>query len=107
MRLFLYSAATLQAIADSQSFLFTLVNPSGNEPVKIPQNKDTCVRFNSSSGPAFGNTQYYDLSVWNGGLSYLDLGYGFKCPDKVNKATYFTGKSPLVISELEVFKVDL
>ena len=105
---FLYSAATVKAIADSQSFLFTLVNPSGKEPVKIPQNKDACIRCKSVLGPTFGNTQFFDLSIWNTKLgSYLDLGYAFKCPENVNKKTYFTGESPFAISELEVFKVNL
>lgn len=107
MRLFFYSAVDLKAIVDSQSFLFTLVNPSGNELVKISQNKDTRIRCKSGLGPSFGTTQCYDLQVWNDANSNLDLGFGFKCPENVDKKTYFAGKNPFTVSELEVFKVNL
>ncbi len=112
MRLFLYSAAaSATAKADSQSFLFTLINPSGNEPVKIIGNRDSSILCCSKFGPTFGNTKVYnDLQVWSNftpRAGYLTLGYGFKRPENVQSSTYFTGKSPFDISELEVFKVNL
>ena len=59
-------------------------------------------------GPAFGNSTYYDLTVWIPGYgSLLDLGYGFTFPENVNKETYLAGASPFQVSELEVFKVNL
>ena len=39
--------------------------------------------------------------------SHLELGYGFTCPENVNKTTYFTGVDPFEVNELEVFKVNL
>ncbi|XP_078353557.1 uncharacterized protein LOC144638224 isoform X3 [Oculina patagonica] len=100
-----------KAIPDSQSFLFTLVNPSGNEPVKITPNTDASIKCYSSLGPSFGKNQYCDLVVWshlfNPRVGYLALGYGFKCPKNVHSGEYFTGKSLFDISELEVFKVNL
>ena len=37
----------------------------------------------------------------------LNLVYGFTCPPKINKDTFFTGKSQFDITELEIFKVDI
>ncbi|XP_078353585.1 uncharacterized protein LOC144638243 isoform X2 [Oculina patagonica] len=101
------TADSLQAIEDRQSFLFTLVNPSGNEPVKITQNNDACIRCSSSLEPTFGNTRYYDHQVWKDLSSNLDLGYGFKCPDNVKMKAFFTGGKQFTISELEVLQVNL
>ena len=104
---FLYLASPFKAIPDSQSFLFTLVNPSGNEPIKINPKPGAAIRCRSDVGPTFGDSSScYDLAVWYSG-SRLDLGYGFTCPENVNKNTFFTGASPFQVSELEVFKVNL
>ena len=59
-------------------------------------------------GPAFGNSKFFDLRVWHVGYgSRLSLGYGFICPENVNRSTFFAGASPFQVSELEVFKVNL
>ena len=104
---FLYLARTL--LPDSQSFLFTLVNPSGNEPIKINPKPVAAIWCWSGIGPTFGNsTGNNDLTVWQPfGASYLDLGSGFTCPENVNRNAYFAGVSPFQVSELEVFKVSL
>ena len=110
---FLYSASSWIAIPDSQSFLFTLVNPSGNQPTKITPKPGAAIRCKRDCGPTFGDsTKYYALRVWardNRGsyTSHLDLGYGFTCPENVDRYTYFTGVNPYEVSELEVFKVNL
>ena len=110
---FLYSASSWKAIPDSQSFLFTLVNPSGNQPTKITPKPGAAILCKSKYGPAFGNSNtFVDLQVWTrvNPVSYIssfDLDYGFKCPANVNKTTYFTGVSQSEVSELEVFKVNL
>ena len=107
---FLYLASSWKAIRDSQSFLFTLVNPSGNKPIKItPTEPRAAIRCRSDVGPTFGNSaSCYDLTVWYSVYgSRLDLGYGFTCPENVNKNTYFADASPFQVSELEVFKVNL
>ena len=105
------SAASLTATTDSESFLFTLVNPSGNDPIKITRKADNSggIRSHENMGPSFGNKTFYDFQVWSSGSAtgQLDLGYGFTCPDNVDKTTYFTGKSPFTITELEVFEVDI
>ena len=95
-------------ILDSQSFLFTLVDPSGNEPIKINPKPDAAIRCRSGSGPSFGDSTDYDLCVWHPGYgSRLALGNGFTCPENVNSNTYLAGASPFQVSELEVFKVNL
>ena len=108
---FLYLASSWKAIPDSQSFLFTLVNPSGNEPIKINPKPGAAIRCKSNAGPTFGETSgYYDLTVWNPNYfdgSFLDVGNGFTCPENVCMKTYFTGASKFQVSELEVFKVNL
>ena len=97
-----------KAIPDSQSFLFTLVNPSENEPIKINPNPAAAIVCRSNMGPGFGNSTHYDLRVWEPDYgSRLNLGCGFRCPKNVNRNTYFTGASPFQVSELEVFKVNL
>ena len=109
--LFLYSASSVKYKADSQSFLFTLINPSGREPIKITPKAGAGIRCKSDFGPYFGTADFFDLRVWELGFvfstsGYLNLGNGFTCPENANKNTYFTGKSPFTVSELEVFKVN-
>lgn len=108
-----FVGSSTKAIPDSQSFLFTLANPSGNEPVKMAPKPGASILCNSNLGPTLGTTQYYDLLVWSVSStndsvsSHLDLGHGFVCPDSINKNSYFTGRNPFEISELEVFQVTL
>ena len=106
---FLYLVNSWKAIPDSQSFLFTLVNTSGNEPMKLNPKPGAAIRCRSNTGPTFGNSNLrYDLTVWvTKDGSYLDLGYGFTCPENVNRKTYLAGASPFQVTELEVFKVNL
>ena len=105
---YFYPAVFWKVIPDSHSFLFTLVNPSGNELIKIPPKPEAAIRCRSDLGPSFGNSTHFDLLVWDLDYrSYLDLGHGFTCPGIVNENTYFEGLEPFEVSELEVFKVDL
>ena len=106
---FLYLGSSFKVMPDSQSFLFTLVNPSGNEPIKINPKPVAAIQCRSGIGPTFGDsTRYIDLTVWQPfGASYLDLGNGFTCPENVNRSAYFAGVSPFQVSELEVFNVSL
>ena len=96
-------------IPDSHSFLFSLVNPSGNKPFKINPKPDAAIRNWSNTGPTFGDSEsYFDLTVWHSFYgSTVDLGYGFKCPENVNKNLYLAGVDPFQVSELEVFKVNM
>ena len=110
---FFILAGSLKAKEDSDSFLFTLVNPSGSEPVKLNQKSGGGIRCMTCSGPTFGTNDCYDLQVWcsiytdePSSSSYLDLGYGYECPETVDKNKYFFGSSPFDIDELEVFEVN-
>ena len=104
-------------IPDSQSFLFTLVNPSGNQPIKITPKPGAAIQCMSDFGPTFGNLIFNDLKVYvptervgGHGVTYtthLSVGHGFICPKNVNNGTSFTGVNPSEVSELEVFKVNL
>ena len=99
-------ASSLITFADTDSFLFTLVNPAGNQPVKLTSKPGGGIRCCSGRGPAFGNKSYYDLKIWDGNQAgYLDLGYGFIFPSSENKTGYFTGSDGFVVTELEVYKV--
>ena len=53
-------------IADSQSFLFTLVNPSGTEPMKVVLKPGVSggMRYRADWGPRFGSKVSSDLWVW-------------------------------------------
>ena len=95
-------------IGDSESFLFSLVKPSGSEPIKISwwPGSSGGILCRSDCGPAFGDRNHYDLLVWSGSSSYLSLGNSFKCPQNADKQNYFTGKSPFGVDEMEVFKID-
>ena len=106
----------MKAIEDSDSFLFTLVNPSGSKPmmIKPKQGAKGGIRCDIKKGPCFGIPKYYDLEVWNAfnatnprnASSHLDLGYGFIHPEGVDNREYFTGNSPFEVYELEVFTVN-
>lgn len=99
-------ASSLITFADTESFLFTLVNPAGNQPVKFTSKPGGGIRCCGGRGPAFGNKSYYDLKIWDGNQAgYLDLGYGFIFPSSENKTGYFTGSDGFVVTELEVYKV--
>ena len=105
---FLYLASSWKAILDSQSFLFTLVNPSRNEPIKINPKPVAAIMCLSNVGPTFGNSLFCDIRVWHPNYgSCLGLGNGFTCPENVNSNTYLAGANPFQVSELEVFKVNL
>ena len=99
---------------DSNTFLFSLVNPSGSKPVKISKNPRVRVGIlpNKNLGPCIGTRGGYNLKTWKS-----DLHDNFKCgvffgtqafltPANVDLSTYVIGGMDGVrVSELEVFKV--
>ncbi len=85
------------------------MNPSGNEPVKITPKQGASIVCDIDLWPSFGSSSY-DLIAWSRDAStscFFNLGRGFMCPENASNNTYFTGKNPSEISELEVFKVSL
>ena len=91
----------------TESFLFSLVNPSGSEPTKMPlrgtsnQNGIYCT---SEYGPTFGGG--HDLYTASGANansnSYSNLGSTYECPPHAN-ASFLVGQQDFTVNELEVF----
>jgi len=113
---FHYPASSYFVLEDSQCFLFTLVNPSGSEPIKINQKRGASVgiRCGDDLGPRFceiksgGNALFLDPddtpSSFRGGLNLVN---SFPCPQNAENQTFFTGRGTFDVTELEVFKMDL
>ena len=94
---------------DGESFLFTLVNPFGSNPVKITCKPDASggIWCHRGYGPTFGSSAQHKLVIWKDGTSrYVGGDRGFTCPLNAESKTYFTGKDPLEIDELEVYEVN-
>ena len=106
MVIYLLLASSQTFTGDTGSFLFTLVNPTGNPSAKLDSNPEGGIRCSSGIGPSFGNASYYDLQIWfNDERGYLDLGYGFRRPESVDKNKYFTGSNGFEITDLEVYEI--
>ena len=89
------------------SFLFSLVNPSGTGPIKMPlrgTSNHNGILCNGSFGPIFGAG--HDLLISNepnaNSESITKLGHTYQCPDDVN-SSFLAGLSDFVVNELEVF----
>ena len=89
------------------SFLFSLVNPSGLPPTKmglIPGNEEYAIYCSSSCGPTFGSGN--DLTITNAPNSNncsTSLNNAYQCPAGQNGSTFLTGKHVFRVSEMEVF----
>ena len=91
----------------AESFLFSLVNPSGTGPTKIPLkgNNNQCgILCNSGYGPTFGGG--HDLHIANGAnansTSYSYLGSSYECPPHPN-SSFLVGQKNFSVNEIEVF----
>ena len=90
-----------------ESFLFSLVNPSGTGPTKMPlkgntnQNGICCY---SGHGPTFGGG--HDLLIASGAnansSSYSNLGNTYQCPANANYL-FLVGQKNFSVNEMEVF----
>ena len=91
-----------------ESFLFSLVNPSGDTPTKLPL-KGTANQYgiycNSSYGPTFGGGD--DLRISNSANentdSYSQLDNTYECPPDATNTTFLVGDRNFTVNELEVF----
>ena len=110
---FLCSAELEIFKADDHSFLFTLINPSGTQPIKLSAKpsgdlKKGGVLCEISLGPCFGNERFFDLKLRDAveGNDFLLEGddHAFICPSNFSQG--FTPGTDFIISELEVFKVN-
>ena len=89
------------------SFLFSLVNPSGLPPTKMPLiagREGNAIWCSSAYGPTFGGGPDFRVpSAPNSSNCYVSLNNTYQCPTGQNNATFFTGSQNFTIAEMEVF----
>ena len=89
------------------SFLFSLVNPSGLPPTKMPliAGREGCAIYcHSNNGPTFGGGHDFRIpNAPNSTNCYVNLNNTYQCPVGQNNATFFTGLQNFTIAEIEVF----
>ena len=93
----------------AESFLFSLVNPSGSEPTKMSltgNNNQYGIYCNSEYGPTFGGNP--DLRIGNRpNAEYNEnassLGHAYQCPRANENSSFLVGESEFSVSEMEVF----
>ena len=96
---------------DPNSFLFSLVNPSGLQPTKmslIPGKESSAIHCNSGSGPRFG-FRGIDLHIPNAPNSNncsVNLNNTYQLPPGQNANTFLTGNQNFTLAELEIFKFE-
>ena len=91
-----------------ESFLFSLVNPSGDTPTKFPlkgTENQYGIYCDGSYGPTFGEGS--DLRISNSANentdSYSELGNTYECPPHATNTTFLVGNRNFTVNELEVF----
>jgi len=88
------------------AFLFSMVNPRGLGPTKMPlmtHKKQYAIYCVSSYGPAFGGG--YDLCISNNAntsASYSCPGRTYELPPG-EQDTFFTGSNSFTVTDYEVF----
>ena len=101
----------------TQSFLFSLVNPSGVGPTKMPlmsQNQKSGMVGHSGYGPTFGikGSLFFsisrDLFISNDANkntdSHSELGTSYECP-RGQESSFLTGGKYFSVSNYEVFGI--
>ena len=107
MRHFLSSLGSEGYKSAPGSFLFSLVNPSGLPPTKMPLRagqEGYAILCSSYFGPTFGGN--HDLHIPNAPNSnngYVSLNNTYQCPTGENAQTFLTGNQHFAVSEMEVF----
>jgi len=89
------------------SFLFSLVNPSGLPPTKLPLiagKEGNAIYCNSGYGPSFGSGVDFQIpNSPNSNSCYVSLNNTYQCLPGHNNGTFFTGSQSFTIAEMEVF----
>ena len=92
------------------SFLFSLVNPSGLPPTKIPLKagqEGSAIYCYSNCGPAFGaGNDLYIANSPHSNSSYVSLNNTYQCPAGQNGNTFLTGNQNFTVNEMEVFVLE-
>ena len=89
------------------SFLFSLVNPSGLPPTKMPLiagQEGNAIYCHNNYGPSFGSDN--GLRIVNAPNSHncsVSLNNTYQCPTGQNDATFLTGSQNFKVTEMEVF----
>lgn len=107
-------------VASKEAFLFSLHNPYGVQPVKMPGILDPRsgkTRINifrdSPSGPAFGNPgalshKDYDLKIAAKANEFRNscshLGISYECPEGKHGELFLTGTPEFLVADYEVFE---
>ena len=92
-------------MTSAQAFLFSVVNPYGLGPTKLPlTNNQSAIYCDSSYGPTFG--EGIDLHISgnanSNALSYSILGSSYERPSG-QQSTFFTGAQQFSVADYEVF----
>ena len=105
--MFRYSLGSAGYKRARDSFLFSLVNPTGLPPTKMPliAGQEGYAMYSTSSyGPTFGGG--HDLQIPNApnsNMGYVNLNSTYQCPTGQNTTTFLTGNQNFTVNEMEVF----
>ena len=91
----------------TKAFLFSIVNPHGLGPTKMPINISHVKGFycDSGLGPTFGGHRDLQIISGNGNRNisgYSHLGLSFDAPPG-QQATFLTGMKKFIVTDYEVF----
>ena len=110
MRYFLPSLVSGNYKRAPSSFLFSLVNPSGLPPTKMPLiagQEGYAIYCKRSYGPTFGSG--HDLTIPdapNSNNGTVSLNNSYQCPTGQNANAVLTGNQNFRVNEIEVFGFD-
>ena len=97
----------------TEVFLFSMVNPHGREPTKIPltsHGHERAISYGADLGPTFGRGHYgkHALQISDhANISYSesnDIYDVYNFPPE--RETFFTGNSRFVVTDYEVFSLN-
>ena len=94
----------------TKAFLFSMVNPHGREPTKIPLTPlghERAILYRADLGPTFGlGHSGYALKISDhANISYSESnGNDYNFPPE--RSTFFTGNPKFVVTDYEVFSLN-
>jgi len=94
----------------SQAFLFSMINPHGLGPTKlplIPRKKQNAIYCGINSGPVFGegNDLWMSKDANTNTSGSSELGITYQCPPG-QQCTFFTGATNFIVTDYEVFALN-
>ena len=117
MYLFARADKVDECVLSKEAFLFSLVNPYGVQPVKMPGifvprggKKQGNIARNRLLGPAFGkgSAWRYDLLIVakanESRKSFSHLGAYYECPEGKDGELFLAGTSEFLVADYEVFE---